>query len=405
MAERDITEKSLEWFNDVFADIVNAWFKVNGVEGFTVLPDELQDARTESVYKSGGGIRDLERDVAKLWSSETYRAVICLIGFENQTAVDTNMALRVLGYDGGDYRAQLSAVTEDGKRKRKKPHPVVTLVLYFGTRHRWPKRRSLMDRLAVPAELRRFCSDTPLNVFELAFLTEDQEGYFKSDFRYVVRLLRQERLGEKFDMPPGEVWHAVELMELFFSLTGDANNRDAIKKAQDMEKSNAVLAAAETGQDAVAILNHGIIDDGMTGQAADLFEQQVLHGSHRQRRSDFSAEQPGEAGGAASRPGCSLSIFCLREFSFLWQTAAIAEPSSNLEIISSSGTLPDSISRTMASSLRRHSSNRHFSRFWRYSGSTAIIPPPVPFFHCGAVRSKPAAAVPSNPRKNRRWPR
>ena len=37
-------------------------------------------------------------------------------------------------------------------------------------------------------------------------------------------------------MPPGEIKHAVELMELFFSLTGDVKFRDAIKKAQDMEK-------------------------------------------------------------------------------------------------------------------------------------------------------------------------
>ena len=37
-------------------------------------------------------------------------------------------------------------------------------------------------------------------------------------------------------MPPGEINHAVELMELFFSLTGDVKFRDAIKRAQDMEK-------------------------------------------------------------------------------------------------------------------------------------------------------------------------
>ena len=236
MGDKDITERSLEWFNDVFSDIVNAWFAVNGVEGFTVMPKELSDALARTAYKSGGEVREQERDVAKLWTTRRGKALICLLGFENQTKIDTYMSLRVLGYDGGDYRLQLAPVTENGKSKKKKPHFVFTVVLYFGTKRRWPKRRSVLDRLNVPDELRRFGSDTPLNVFELAYLTEEQEAYFKSDFRYVVHLLRQERLGEKFDMPPGEVSHAVELMELFFSLTGDVKFRDAIKKAQDMEK-------------------------------------------------------------------------------------------------------------------------------------------------------------------------
>ena len=242
MLDKDIAEKSLEWFNDVFADIVNAWFMVNDVEGFTVMPEDLQDARTRTAYKSGGELREQERDVVKLWRTRRGKAIICLLGLENQTSIDTYMALRVLGYDGGDYRLQLAPVMENGKSRKKKPHPVLTLALYFGIKRRWPKRRSVLDRLNVPLELRRFFSDTPLNVFELAFLTEEQEKLFKSDFRYVVHLLRQERMGEKFDMPPGEVRHAVELMELFFSLTGDVKFRSAIKKAQDMEKKGEPLS-------------------------------------------------------------------------------------------------------------------------------------------------------------------
>ena len=264
MGDKDITERSLEWFNDVFSDIVNAWFAVNGVKGFTVMPDDLQDALTRTAYKSGGELRDIERDVAKLWTSRRGKALICLLGLENQTAIDTYMALRVFGYEGGDYRLQLLPVTEeDGRSRKKKPHLVLTLVLYFGTKRRWPKRRSVLDRLNAPEELRRFFSDTPLNVFELAFLTEEQEAYFKSDFRYVVHLLRQERLGEKLDMPPGEIKHAVELMELFFSLTGDLKFRDAIKKAQDMEKRGEPLNMrsflTEAMNDGIAIgRNEGI---------------------------------------------------------------------------------------------------------------------------------------------------
>ena len=162
------------------------WWMYRGIRW-----EELQDARARTAYKSGGEVREQERDVAKLWTTKRGKALICLVGLENQTAIDTYMALRVLGYDGGDYRLQLTPVVENGRSRKKKPHPVLTLVLYFGTKRRWPKRRSVLDRLNVPRELRRFFSASPLNVFELAFLTEEQETFFKSDFRYVVHLLRQ----------------------------------------------------------------------------------------------------------------------------------------------------------------------------------------------------------------------
>ena len=58
MGDKDITERSLEWFNDVFSDIVNAWFAVNSVKGFTVMPEDLSDALTRTAYKSGGEVRD-----------------------------------------------------------------------------------------------------------------------------------------------------------------------------------------------------------------------------------------------------------------------------------------------------------------------------------------------------------
>ena len=64
-------------------------------------------------------------------------------------------------------------------------------------------------------------------------------------------------------MPPGEINHAVELMELFFSLTGDVKFRDAIKRAQDMEKRGEPLNMrsflTEAMNDGIAIgRNEGI---------------------------------------------------------------------------------------------------------------------------------------------------
>ena len=63
MPDRDITEKYLETYNDVFADIVNVLL-FNGQK--EVCPDDLRDARARTLYKADGKLREQERDVSKL---------------------------------------------------------------------------------------------------------------------------------------------------------------------------------------------------------------------------------------------------------------------------------------------------------------------------------------------------
>ena len=67
MAERDMTEKHLEGYNDVFADVVNVLlFKGER----RVKPEDLQDARARTLYKADGKLHEQERDVSKLWVTE-----------------------------------------------------------------------------------------------------------------------------------------------------------------------------------------------------------------------------------------------------------------------------------------------------------------------------------------------
>ena len=63
MPEKDITERHLESYNDVFADIVNVLL-FNGQR--RVLPDDLRDTRARTLYKTDGKLREQERDVSKL---------------------------------------------------------------------------------------------------------------------------------------------------------------------------------------------------------------------------------------------------------------------------------------------------------------------------------------------------
>ena len=98
MQEKDITQKMLERYNDVFSDIVNVLlFNGNKV----VMEESLLDTETDSILKIDGRVRFQDRDVAKYWNSNQIN--IALFGLENQTNPDRLMPLRVIGYDGLDY--------------------------------------------------------------------------------------------------------------------------------------------------------------------------------------------------------------------------------------------------------------------------------------------------------------
>ena len=182
MAQKDLSEKLLEEYNDVFADIVNVLL-FDGEE--VIKPDELYSSEARAQYKAEDGIlHEQERDVVKFWKRGGVN--IALYGIENQTSVDRYMPLRVIGYDGAAYRSQLLRIvnrseTLHNKKMDKKKYPVITLVLYFGE-ERWNGPRSLSEVLEIPEKLKTYVNDYKVNVFEISYLTDEQIGKFKSDF-------------------------------------------------------------------------------------------------------------------------------------------------------------------------------------------------------------------------------
>ena len=205
--ERDMTEKHLEGYNDVFADVVNVLL-FDGKR--RVKPEDLKDTRARTFYKTDGKLHEQERDISKLWVSEG--AVISLIGFENQTEADWDMALRVLGYEGADYRGQLSA--------GQGLYPVVTLVLYFGDSP-WTAPRTLFERVSVAEGLKPFVNDYRVNVFEVPRLTAEQVGQFKSDFRIVADYFVQMGRDEDYVPPRQTIEHVDAVLKLMSALTRD----------------------------------------------------------------------------------------------------------------------------------------------------------------------------------------
>lgn len=227
MGERDIIEKTLESYNDVFADIVNVLL----FDGKRVIcENELEEGSVHSQYKADGKIHEQERDVAKYWKNGDIR--IAFYGLENQTDADIDMPLRVISYDSAVYRAQLLAdiyTDESGvKKKSRKPrYPVITLILYFGYKRRWNKPVSLLECLEVPEDLEPFVSDYSINIFEIAWLPDEKVNMFKSDFHIVADYFVQMRKNRNYIPSPDTITHVHETLQLLSVLTKDRRFEEA----------------------------------------------------------------------------------------------------------------------------------------------------------------------------------
>jgi len=217
MAQKDIAEKSLEAYNDVFADIINVLlFSGQQVVG----EDELEDENPNSSYKADNKLHAQERDVAKYWKRGLVR--IALYGLENQTEPDPDMPLRLFGYDGAAYRAQLLA-DNAGRAVR---FPVITLVLYFGHDRHWNKPTTLYGCLDIPTELKPYVSDYRMNLFEIAYLEDEDVAKFRSDFRIVADYFVQMRKNRDYVASTATIRHVHELLQLMAVMTKDVRFED-----------------------------------------------------------------------------------------------------------------------------------------------------------------------------------
>ena len=226
MADKDIAEKTLEAYNDVFADIVNVLL----FQGRQFVKEgELEEESPHSSYKADGRLHAQERDVAKYWRKGLVR--IALYGLENQTDVDRDMPLRLFSYDGAAYRAQLLA-DQDKTGRAATRYPVVTLVLYFGYDRHWTPR-TLFECLELPEEIRPYVNDYRMNLFEIAFLSDEQVQMFTSDFRIVADYFVQMRKNKSYEASEVTIKHVHELLQLMSVMTRD--NRFESVYSPDME--------------------------------------------------------------------------------------------------------------------------------------------------------------------------
>ena len=225
MGQKDITQKNFEAYNDVFSDIVNGTL-FDGRE--VIKPEALVDAIAKSQYKADDNvIHEQERDVAKYWTDKNCYIRLALLGVENQLAIDMDMPLRVMGYDGSSYRDEMNqdkiVIDEATGKKHKIRHeryPVITIVLYFG-KTPWKKPLRLYDVLKISDELKPFVSDYKINLIDVSRLTRKQVEKFTSDFQIIADYFVQ--LNENNDYVPKDktIKHADSFLKLMSVLTQD----------------------------------------------------------------------------------------------------------------------------------------------------------------------------------------
>ncbi|MBR3623208.1 MAG: Rpn family recombination-promoting nuclease/putative transposase [Selenomonadaceae bacterium] len=234
MGEKDIIEKTLESYNDVFADIVNVLL-FNGKR--RINENDLISETTNSIYKADSKVHVQDRDVAKYWKNGLIR--LALFGIENQSAVDYDMPLRAMCYDSAAYRAQLA---NDEKRTKaglsKERYPVVTLVLYFGYKNHWRKPLNLLECINTPDELKPYVNDYRINLFEIAWLSDETVAKFQSDFKIVADYFVQMRKNRDYKPSPDTIRHVQEVLQLMSVMTDDNRFEEACNEIMERGKNN-----------------------------------------------------------------------------------------------------------------------------------------------------------------------
>ena len=236
MGQKDITEKLLEDYNDVFADIVNVLlFRGNRI----VKEESLKETKVKSQYKAEAGkLHEQERDVAKYWQDGNALVAIC--GLENQTVEEKYMPLRVFSYDGASYRRQLLSENDENPIV-----PVVSLVLHFGMKE-WSSPHNLKGVIDIPKELEPYVNDYKANIFNIAFLDDETVQMFQSDFRIVADFFVQKRKNKDYVPDEHKIKHVDEMLKLLQVLTGDdrynvkfseAEKKEDIKMCDVMERA------------------------------------------------------------------------------------------------------------------------------------------------------------------------
>ena len=228
MKEKDIVEKNLLSYNDVFADVINGTvFCGENV----VKSDELSDATLITQFKDDKNLHHEQmRDVAKLWKRSGI--IFSFIGIENQTVQDKDMILRVISYDGATYKSQIG---------NEYVYPVFTIVIYWG-KSEWKAATSLKERINCPKELTDMISDYKFKLIDMARLSDKMINQFKDDFQFIAGILAK----QKYYRPENlDIKHPEAVLDLLDMVLGDERFMQIKREIVQMKKEGREINMCE----------------------------------------------------------------------------------------------------------------------------------------------------------------
>ena len=220
MGKADTLTKQYMQDAEVFADAFNLY--LYGGEQ-VIHPQQLRAVDTTELasitFEDDKSVQLQEyRDILKyVTAMEDGKAAYCILGIENQTAIHYAMPVRNMLYDVLQYHAQIKETAkkyhsgESSKRlsndeflsgfgKRDRLVPVITLVVYFGSKP-WDAPRSLYDMLAVEDKrLLPYVADYKLNLLEPFSMSNEDIAKLRTDLKNVCYYIKysndKERLRE-----------------------------------------------------------------------------------------------------------------------------------------------------------------------------------------------------------------
>lgn len=258
MAEKDLSEKYLEEYPDVFADIVNVLLLGKDY----IRPDELYSGPTESIYKAESGLAEKEqrRDISKYFIRDS--KIMALIGIENQSYADCNMPVRVMGYDYASYRSQI--INDRGR------YPVITLVLNF-TNNKWDSPISLKDYPEYHEKLHEFIPDYRIRIINVAYIPENVRMKLKSDFKIIADFFTERRKKGGYIPTDEQIKHEMAVLYMLRVFTGD-ERYEQIKKNIKKRKAKGEVVTMCTFADEME--NKGI-SKGRIMEAVSIYSQEM----------------------------------------------------------------------------------------------------------------------------------
>lgn len=228
MGQKDLTQKNLEFYPDVFADIINALL----YGGKPVLQsDNLSAAPTETLYNSmNRGVRNQFHDMSKYEMQDG--RIKLQYTLENESGCNGKMILRKAGYEGAVYREQYD-------KKTKETYPVIGTVLHWG-QGRWNGPKSIhtfFKNRKLSKETLHYINNAQLQVFDMRSLPPEVRKRFHSDMRIVVDYLAE---GKDYVPTKQKLKHPEEVLQMLRNLTNDERYLTILNAMQEEEKKGGI---------------------------------------------------------------------------------------------------------------------------------------------------------------------